>query len=142
MDTSEQAVATDKLGRRNGPRRKYTIAEKRRIAAETLQPGASVAVVAQSHGINANLVFGWRRLLQQGLLTETAPTKGPPLLPVKVTTPTLVPSKRAKAVATSKHAVSSDGSIEIEFASGQRVRIRGRADRATLMALVEALSRR
>jgi transposase-like protein len=55
MDTLGQAVATDKLGRRNGPRRKYTIAEKRQIAQETLEPGMSVAVVAQSHGINANL---------------------------------------------------------------------------------------
>ena len=69
MNKSAVSTAVDALGRPTGPRRKYTIAEKRQIAEETVQPGASVALVARSHGINANLVFGWRRLYQQGLLT-------------------------------------------------------------------------
>jgi transposase len=59
-------VATDALGRRNGPRRLRRIEEKRQIVEETLQPGASVAMVAQAHGVNANLVFGWRKLYQKG----------------------------------------------------------------------------
>ena len=35
---------------------------------ESLQPGASVPEVARRHGANANLVFVWRRLHEQGLL--------------------------------------------------------------------------
>ena len=35
MDTSVEAVVTDKLGRRSGPRRKYTIGEKRAMVEET-----------------------------------------------------------------------------------------------------------
>ncbi len=66
MDTSIETVATDKLGRRSGPRRKYTIAEKRSMVQETRRRGASVAEVAQRHGVNANLLFGWRRLYQHG----------------------------------------------------------------------------
>ena len=143
MDTSTVVTpTTDVLGRPSGPRRKYTIAEKRRIAEETLQPGASVAVIARRHEINANLVFGWRRLLQQGLLTESAPGKTPPLLPVKVTTPTLLPSKREKSTAAAAHEAVERGSIEIEFAGGQRLRIRGRVDRATLIRVIDVLSRR
>ena len=44
-------------------KRKYrSKEERRRIVEETLEPGASVAVIARSHGVNANQVFGWRRL--------------------------------------------------------------------------------
>jgi len=56
MDTSDQAtVAT--------PTRRLlrTNEEKRRIVAEAMVPGASVAAVARKHGVNANLLFGWRR---------------------------------------------------------------------------------
>jgi len=62
MDTSVEAVTTDTLGRRTGPRELRTNEEKRRIVEETLKPGASVAIVARAHVVNANLVFGWRRL--------------------------------------------------------------------------------
>jgi transposase-like protein len=56
MDTSDQAtVAT--------PMRRLlrTNEEKRRIVAEAMVPGATVAAVARKHGVNANLLFGWRR---------------------------------------------------------------------------------
>jgi len=138
MDTSTVTTAVDRLGRPSGPRRKYTVAEKRAIAAETVRPGASVALIARNHGINANLVFGWRRLYQQGLLTEQS-GKPPPLLPVKVSTPTLVPTKRARLASTKQ---ADCGSIEVEFAGGRRLWIRGSVDRATLRWVIEALSRR
>lgn len=59
--------------------------ERRRIVEETLVPGTSVAIVARAHGVNANQVFGWRKLYQAGLLgspkatsiTKTS-TRGPP----------------------------------------------------------------
>jgi transposase len=75
MDTSVEVVAMDALGRRSGPRRLRTIEEKRQIVEETLKPGASVAMVAQAHGVNANLVFGWRKLHQNGLLDRTSPRR-------------------------------------------------------------------
>ena len=42
-------------------RRSYTKAFRRRVVAETFEPGASVAAVAREHGINANMLFGWRK---------------------------------------------------------------------------------
>src|ERR1700719_3067437 len=57
--------------------------ERRRIVAETLQPGASVAVIARQHGVNANQVFHWRKLYREGRL-ELEPAAGP-LLPVRIT---------------------------------------------------------
>jgi len=45
-----------------GRRRRYwSDEEKRRIVAETLVSGASVSEIALKHGVNANLVFTWRR---------------------------------------------------------------------------------
>ena len=41
--------------------------ERRLIAEESLEPGVSVAVLARSHGVNANQVFQWRKLLREGL---------------------------------------------------------------------------
>jgi hypothetical protein len=38
-------------------RRKYSVAVKQRIVEESFQPGASVARVAQAHGVNAKQVF-------------------------------------------------------------------------------------
>ena len=34
-----------------------SVSEKRRIAELTFEPGASVALVARAHGVNANQVF-------------------------------------------------------------------------------------
>ena len=41
-------------------RRRWSEAEKRRIVAESYQPGVSVSVVARRNDVNANLVFNWR----------------------------------------------------------------------------------
>ena len=47
-------------------RRMRTVAEKRRIVEETLVRGASVAAIARQYDLNANLLFGWRRLHKRG----------------------------------------------------------------------------
>ena len=48
------------------PRRKRHSAElKAQILAECAVPGASVARVAMSHGINANVVHRWRQLVRE-----------------------------------------------------------------------------
>jgi len=42
-------------------RRRYSRELKAQILAECEAPGASVAKVALGHGINANIVHGWRK---------------------------------------------------------------------------------
>jgi hypothetical protein len=42
-------------------RRFRSVSEKRQIVGLTFEPGASVALVARAHGVNANQVFKWRR---------------------------------------------------------------------------------
>ena len=47
-------------------RRRYSPQQKAQILGECDEPGASVAKVAMAHGINANIVHGWRKLARQG----------------------------------------------------------------------------
>jgi transposase len=48
------------------PRRRHYGAEfKAQVLAECAVPGASVAQVARAHGINDNIVYGWRKLAEQ-----------------------------------------------------------------------------
>jgi len=50
-------------------RRNRSAAEKARIAAESLVPGAEVATVARKHGVTRWQVYDWRRRLQRGQLS-------------------------------------------------------------------------
>ncbi|MGE3703272.1 MAG: transposase [Hyphomicrobiaceae bacterium] len=43
------------------PRRRHSAEFKAAVLAACAQPGASVASVAQAHGVNANLLHRWRR---------------------------------------------------------------------------------
>src|SRR4051794_17186281 len=56
-----------------GARRSWSADEKRRIVEESFRPGASVAVVARRHDLNANLLFTWRRQVR-----PAEPAAGPP----------------------------------------------------------------
>jgi transposase len=46
-------------------RRRYSQEFKAQVMGECDVPGASVAKVAMSHGINANIVHGWRKLARE-----------------------------------------------------------------------------
>jgi transposase len=136
MDTSQQVavVLRDKQGPVAPLRQRRSIAEKRRIVEETLVEGASVARVARAHGINANQVFGWRRLYLAGRFGERKP--GMKLLPVRVS------ESQAAAVAIelplTDAARPQGGTIHVEFRQAQ-VRIEGSADPALVRLLLECL---
>ena len=65
-----------------GKRRYRSKQERRQVVEETLLRGASVAVIARRHGVNANQVFHWRKLYREGRL-EVEPTAGQ-LVPVRI----------------------------------------------------------
>jgi len=50
-------------------RRTRSAAEKAKIAAESLVPGAQVATVARKYGVTRWQVYDWRRRLQRGRLS-------------------------------------------------------------------------
>ena len=46
---------------RSAPRRRHSAELRAQVLSQCDAPGASVAAVAQAHGLNANLVHKWRR---------------------------------------------------------------------------------
>jgi hypothetical protein len=50
---------------REGHRRKFSEADKRRIVEEAVQPGASLSEVARRYGIAARVLFRWKQELTQ-----------------------------------------------------------------------------
>jgi transposase len=49
-------------------RRRWSVAEKLRIVAESQEPGARVCDVAARHDVSPSLLHGWRHLARQGRL--------------------------------------------------------------------------
>ena len=117
-------------------RRWRTVSEKRRIAELTLEPGASVALVARAHGVNANQVFKWRRALKRGELSETA-TPSTSLLPVVVASPGETACDTGEGDAQDRSAPS--GSIHIEFPGKAMISVERGADPSLLRSILESL---
>jgi transposase len=53
-------------------RRRRSVEEKLAIVRETFEPGATVSGVARRHRVNANQVFAWRKLYQDGSLSAVS----------------------------------------------------------------------
>ncbi len=136
MDTSRQVseVIAAKSESLAPARQRRSIAEKRRIVEETLVDGASVARVARAHGINANQVFGWRRLYLAGRLGERKPAMK--LLPVRVSES--LPAPLPVEPSSADFAKLQSGTIHIELRQAQ-VHIEGNADPALVRVLLECL---
>jgi transposase len=65
-------------------RRRYSAELKAQILAECAAPGASVAKVAMSHGINANIVHGWRKRAREAgavAVAQFVPVAVAPVVP-------------------------------------------------------------
>ena len=103
-------------------RRKWSRAEKERILATAMAPGAVASAVAREAGIQASQLFRWRRQLHGAArfasLTLEVPTDAAPI--------TALPM--------------SPGVIEVEFKSGARLRICGPVDAPIVAAVVQALT--
>jgi transposase len=115
-------------------RRRHEQAFKDELVAQSLVPGASVSAIAMKGGINANLLFKWRRdhVREKAALAPTAAT----LLPVCVI-PDVAPMPSSQSTA----AVSRNarpGVIELEIA-GAQLRLRGAVDEAMLSSVLRAL---
>ena len=103
--------------------------ERRQIVEETLQPGASVAVIARQHGVNANQVFYWRKLYREGRLDVGPAT--PQLMPVRISEVVSAEPAPTKFYA---------GVIVVELGRA-RIRIEGAVDVDSLRLVLERMSR-
>ena len=143
MDTSTQVTEFIPVQSPTGttPKRQYrTIDEKQRIVEATLVEGASVARIARAHGINANQVFGWRKLYLAGRLGGAS--RAIKLLPVHVSesSPSLATRTSRECSPSADFSKCMPGTIHIELGQAQ-VRIEGSADPGLLRVLLECLRR-
>ena len=123
-------LATSSLGMRRR-RRSWSLDEKRRMVAESAAPGASVSKVAQRYGVNANLLFTWRRREAKGAsCSEAEPLK---LLPVTVADEGMAAAPLAPAAA---------GRMEIALVGGARIVVGADVDAGALARVLNVLSRR
>ena len=116
-------------------------------------PGASVAAVAQAGGVNANLLFKWRRdHLRSKRLSGAASSSSTVLVPVQVTTgmdtgvgrsQSLAPSPASAAMAAVTHIAlhAAAGTIELDIA-GAVLRLRGPVDEVSLCSVLRAAPHR
>lgn len=128
MDTNFQPIISTNT---RGHYRQHPLEFKRALVALSLEPGASVARIAREHGVNANQVFSWRRLYDQGRLGVPALMRDDGLLPV-VLAPT--------ALAPSSNTANTNGTIVLELGE-VRVRIEGEPNAATLAQVLDRVLR-
>jgi transposase len=122
---------------RGQARRRWSEADKRRLVAETIGPGATVHGVARRHGVSPSQLFAWRKLYRAGPGLE----RSVPALP---SVPGFAAVEIAPAMPPSVADVvpAPSGLIEIELAGGDRVRISGAPDVAVVAAALRALAGR
>jgi transposase len=103
-------------------RRRWSSAEKERLVAASLEPGAVVSALAREAGLHPSQLYKWRRQLcaRQGAASR--------FMPVQILGEPAVPGLPAPV-----------GMIEIELADGTRLRITGAVDAVTVSAAVGAL---
>lgn len=130
----------DSAGSRKG-RPNYAPEFRREVAMAACEPGISVAKLAQSHGLNPNMVFKWRRQYRAGLLDKRTASKTAVFVPVAMSPDDLMavsalPVPTAQLPLRAQEAATSG--IEIEL-NGARVRVSGKVDPAQLRLVLHCL---
>jgi transposase len=124
-------------------RRRWSVEQKREIAAESLEPGISPITVARRYGISSGLLYTWRRHLLEGSL-GSSPGAAAKFARVEVVAmpqpPALSTASRPQAAATSNSLSAPDGMIEIALPSGVKVRVDAQVDSGALRRVLAALS--
>jgi len=145
MASSPIAVIT-----RTERRRRWSLEDKLRLAAETRRPGMSVARVAQQHGVAQSLLFAWRKQVACGALSE--PTAGHegfvpgPIMPEAAVaaapggSPTTLNLADAPDAGLAPDGAAALGAIEIALPNGCRLRVSERVGAVALKRVVTVLA--
>lgn len=108
-------------------RRRWTLEQKLALVEEVSRPGASVAAVADRHGMSRSLLFEWRRQVREGTMpgvvhADVAAT----LVPVRIVenaqtkeTPRPAVASRRSAERTGKAAAA----VEVVLSNGRMLRV-------------------
>ncbi len=109
------------------PRRRWSLEQKLAIVEATFQPGASVHGVARQAGANTGMVFSWRKQFRTQLGFPEEP-KAAGFAQVMLAPP------------EAQRVEHSPGVVEVEFASGVRLKVFGAVEPDLAAAILGALT--
>jgi transposase len=116
-----------------GGRRRWSVDDKARIIAETLEPNAVISEVARRYGLQPQQVFTWRRNARK--LATSAGQDTAAFVPAVVSAPPPEPAATRPTQPRKQKAATCDaGVIELEIDG-----IAMRADAKTVAAVIRAL---
>ena len=107
-----------------GRRRRWSLEEKARIVAESLDPATTASVVARRYGLHASQLFTWRQQLQRSA-PSAATIDGPGFVPVLLAEDSPAPAE-------------AGGRMEIALGSAV-VRVSADVDAAALRRVLEVV---
>jgi len=117
----------------SGRRRRWSDEEKLKIVLESLAAPRQVSATARRYGIARSQLLQWRRLFGGERDKAAEETSG--FVPAVVV-------RDCEAARSAPVGSAADGTIEIEFTNGARMRVTGAVDAAALKAAVESLTDR
>ena len=130
-------------------RRQHEKSFKAELVEQCMVPGASVAAVALAGGINANLLFKWRRdHLRSQRLSSEASSSSAVLVPVHVAaardadaghSQSSAPSPASPALAVAPQRSARNTSMSELNIAGAVLRLHGPVDDASLCSVLRAL---
>ena len=141
VDVASAAVSRPRRSKLTVPERSF----KAELVRQSLEPGASVSAIALAGGVNANLLFKWRRDHLRASMASSAAQSSTVLLPVHVASggddgdsPQWMSPPVSAQPAMPAHRTVRGGVIELDIA-GAQLRLRGPVDEASLCSVLRAL---
>jgi transposase len=124
-------------------RRDWTPAQKAQYLDEALQPGVTIASVADKHGISRGLFYQWMKKARAGLLPGVTLNAEPAtrFVPVKLSKENGLPKEQSSAPQTAATAKSNGALIEVVLLNGRVLKVREGIDAAVLGKIADALDR-
>ena len=131
-----------------GARRRWTVAEKRRIIAESQTGRRQISATARRHGLYASQLFTWCRLAREGrLLEDDEATTFTPVLISSAPSTNRSPASFLECLEAGENSPSSPcsiaarGRIEIVLTCGRRMIVDNGVDSAALARVLAVLER-
>lgn len=125
-------------------RRRWSVEQKREIAAESLDPGVSPITVARRYGISSGQLYTWRRHLTEGSFgVTTQPVVKFARVELTTSPSGPAPTSPSPQVVPTPGAINHpEGMIEITLPDGVSVRVDAQVDSGALRCVLAALARR
>jgi len=127
-----------------GPRRRFTVAEKLAIVAETRRPGVRFVDVARRHRVRPGQLYKWRRLVELGVIGIPGASELPSFVAVEMRDGPCAAVEPAGERLDPGPAPcrAATGLIEIDLGGGRCVRVDAHVDADALGRVLSVLGRR